>query len=202
MSDRLNTLTKEEKNQMEELIVRGQMIVFPERVEQWEEYVEKSFSEKYKGQDAAEALQIIEALNRGIGLDKAKEMLTEIEPNGEANGLVRRAVLLFANHGPEFWKETSEGHISLRTRFQLFRIRRRNEKLTKMYQFMLPAGDEKSKDQETITDDKKVEDKSKSWVLGDDEMQIVVEQQRELAQRTNKESQSQTSEIDTQDVDR
>ena len=187
---------------MEELIVRGQMIVFPERVEQWEEYVEKSFSEKYKGQDAAEALQIIEALNRGIGLDKAKEMLTEIEPNGEANGLVRRAVLLFANHGPEFWKETSEGHISLRTRFQLFRIRRRNEKLTKMYQFMLPAGDEKSKGQETITDDKNVEDKSKSWVLGDDEMQIVVEQQRELAQRTNKESQSQTSEIDNQDVDR
>ena len=168
---------------MEILITRGQMIVFPERAEQWEEYVEKSYNDKYRGQDAAEALEIIEALNRGVGLDEAKKMLTEIEPNGEANGPIRRAVLLFANRGPEFWKETSEGHISLRTRFQLFRISRQNAKLTKLYQYTLAPGKEPNREEESESKSQSKEDQNQSWVLGDDEMQIVMDHQSEIAEK-------------------
>ena len=189
MSDKQNVLTKEEQDQMEELIRKGERIVFPERAEQWEKYVEDCFKGQYKGKDAAEALTIIEALNKGVELDDAKKMLTDIEPNGTANGLVRRAVLLFANRGPEFWKDTSKGHISLRTRWQLFKISRENAKLTKLYQYTLAAGNEQERE-DTKTDTKSNEEPSKSWVLGDDEMQIVVEQQSGIVEKARQTAQS------------
>lgn len=198
MSDKQNVLTKEEQEQMEELIKKGERIIFPERAEQWENYVEDCFKGQYKGQDAAEALTIIEALNNGVEIEDAKKMLKEIEPNGEANGLVRRAVLLFANNGPEFWKDTSKGHISLRTRWQLFKISRENARLIKMYQYTLAAGNDSERDDSEINK-KSNEGPSKSWVLGDDEMQIVIEQQGELTKKAEQASKQTATQIKAQE---
>ena len=182
MSEKQSVLTKEEQDQMEELIKKGERIIFPERAEQWEGYVEDCFKGPYRGKDAAEALTIIEALNSGVEIEEAKKMLTEIEPNGDANGPIRRAVLLFANKGPEFWKDTSKGHISLRTRWQLFKIRRENNRLINMYQYMLAAGNEPEKESSEPSI-KLNDEQNKSWALGDDEMQIVMEKQSEIAKK-------------------
>lgn len=191
MSDKQNNvLNKEEREQMENIIIRGQRIVFPERAEQWEKYVEDTFLGEYKGKDAEEALVIIDALNRGVSMENAKKMLTDIEPNGKANGPIRRAVLLFANRGPEFWKDTSEGHISLITKLQLFRIKRQNDKLTKKYQYTLGAGSEPEREENQDKNTDTSDELSKSWVLGDDEMQIINEKQNEIARNANRENQT------------
>ena len=173
MSDKKEfKLTEEQENLKEKTIVDGQKIVFPERAEQWEDYVEDRFKKEYAGQDAVEALTIMKALYKGESLEEATKLLKSTEPNGKANGIVRKAVLLFADRGPEFWKSTSQGHISLRTRFQLFRIARENKRLKKVYSYMLPSGEEQ---------EKKEEDNKPSWALGDDEMQIVQEKTSEIA---------------------
>ena len=147
MSDKQNVLTVEQQEQMEELIKKGERAIFPERADQWASYVNDCFYGQYKGKDAAEALAIIEALNKGVEIEEAKKMLTEIEPNGEANGPIRRAILLFANNGPEFWKKTSKGHISLRTRWQLFKIGRANRKIMDLYKNALVSGNEPEVDE-------------------------------------------------------
>lgn len=198
MSEKQSVLTKEEQDQMEELIKKGERIIFPERAEQWEGYVEDCFKGPYRGKDAAEALTIIEALNSGVEIEEAKKMLTEIEPNGDANGPIRRAVLLFANKGPEFWRDTSKGHISLRTRWQLFKIRRENNRLINMYQYMLAAGNEPEKES-SESGAKSNEETGKSWVLGDDEMQIVTENQREIAEMAKQNLQEQKAQEPAKD---
>lgn len=191
MSDKQQiVLTKEEQDQMENLIKQGQRVVFPERADQWETYVEDRFKDKYRGKDAIEALTIIEALNKGESLEDAKKILEGMEPNGDANGLVRRAVLLFADRGPEFWKDTSKGHISLRTRWLLFKISRENVRLKKIYQYALSAGNEPEKDVSTNDEKDSKQEPSKSWVLGEDEMQIVSEKQNEIAQKAKSSKQN------------
>ncbi|MBQ3409395.1 MAG: hypothetical protein IJH12_09360 [Clostridia bacterium] len=175
-----NVLTAEEKQQMEEVIKSGQKIIFPERADQWEEYVKSRFQEEYRGKDAVEALTIIEALGKGKSIEDAKKMLEEIKPNGAANGLIRRAILLFSDRGPEFWKGTAEGHISIRTRWNLFKINRENNKLKKLYENALPAGEEHVRDEEVKSS---VGDRSQSWILSEDEIQIVNEQQNEIIQK-------------------
>lgn len=172
MSDNKESkLTEQEQELMDKVIKDGQKIVFPERADQWEDYVRDRFKDVYIGKDAVDALTIIEALNRGDSVDDAKKMLEEMNQSGSANGLIRRAVLLFADRGPEFWKNTSQGHISLRTRWQLFKISRENARLKKYYSYTLPAGDVSKKTEE---------DSSPSWILDDDEMQIVNEKQNEI----------------------
>ena len=188
MSDREFNLTEEQAALMEEIIANGQRIVFPERAEQWEEYVEERFRGEYAGQDAVEALSIIEALNRGDSLDDAKKLLKETEPNGKANWFVRQAVLLFADRGPEFWKDTSEGHISLRTRFQLWRIARDNRRIKKVYSYMLPAGEEKEKNPE-VENVEQSNEQAQSWVLGEDDLKIVNGEQSRIAKEARESAQ-------------
>ncbi len=195
MSDKQIVLTPKEQEQMDDLIRRGQMIVFPERAEQWEREVEASFNGEYKGQEAEEALQIIDALNRGVDIKVAKRMLTEIEPNGKANGLVRRLVLLFANRGPEFWRETSQGHISFLTRWRLRRISSQNAKLTRKYQYALAAGSELEREESTDMTDKKDDGQDKSWKLTADEMQIVIDNQGIIVEDANRDGENNQTQV-------
>jgi len=172
-------LSEEDRKRMESIIKRGQKIIFPERADQWEEFVKDSFKDKYVGKDAEGAVEIIEALNKGLSIDEAKKIVEKLDKdgiNGAAYMMIRKSVLLFANNGPDFWKSTSKGHMSLRTRWDLFKIRRENTRLMKLHQYDLPPGEEP---------EQKESENKQSWVLSDDEMQIVTEQQSEIIQKNN-----------------
>ena len=108
---------------------KGSSLIYPERLEDWKEYVELSAKEgMYHGMDIDSTIELLEMLENGT-LDDAKALIESQGHSGWSYGMVRRNVLEFSKKGPEFWEHTATEELTEETKKILEDRKRENAEL-------------------------------------------------------------------------
>ncbi len=89
-------------------IERGKEMIFPERYEEWERYVNASARSIYNGLEIEEVLQIMEALDNNPSMDEAINIFDGLNSSGNAEKMIKDTILEFSKRGPEFWLATTD----------------------------------------------------------------------------------------------
>ena len=107
--DGMRTIPNDEKTResIKSWIERGQAIIFPERYEKWEECVKARVSDLFRGADLNDALEIMEALEKGASIEEVKNIFKSQQHSGESASMVRNIVFGFSTKGPDFWEATA-----------------------------------------------------------------------------------------------
>lgn len=113
-------------------IQRGQELIYKERHEDWKKCVLSRASDIYHGAELDASLDIMQALENGVTIEEAKEMLDEQEHSGMSASLVRNILFSFSSKGPEFWEATSYGEISPNNKMKLKIKKEENLQLAKI----------------------------------------------------------------------
>lgn len=87
-----------------EWINRGNLLIYPQREEEWIERVYARARESYHGADLENALQVMEFLSKNGSFAKAKKILNSAGHSGASYSVVIRIIADFAKNGPEFIK--------------------------------------------------------------------------------------------------
>lgn len=90
-----------------------QTFIHPEKYKDWEECVNVCAINLYHGLELDAALEIMQALENGIAIEDALEILDNQRHSGMSELLVRKIVLLFSRRGSEFWAASVHDEISL-----------------------------------------------------------------------------------------
>ena len=93
------------KNNILTWIEKGQQLVFPNRFDKWVKHVQMSATSIYYGKDIEDALEIMEALDKDIPMDKIKELFEKQDQ--ASRNYIRQTVFEFSEKGPEFYEETA-----------------------------------------------------------------------------------------------
>lgn len=119
---RMEILLKETKREQEEAakaiesipswIKKGYALIFPERYNEWVQCVSIRATYIYHGMDLEAALEIMEALEKGVSMEDAEKILANQNHSPSSESVVRNIVLSFSSKGPEFWEATARGEIS------------------------------------------------------------------------------------------
>ena len=89
------------------MIIRGQLIMFPEKLDSWEELILKSFKDDkflYSTKLIEDALEVMEAIDNYANMDNAIELYNEKCKTRSGGGykVFNQIILQFSNKGPEF----------------------------------------------------------------------------------------------------
>ena len=97
----MNEMTREAK--IEEWITRGEAFIYPERMDEWEEYVESRSKDVNNIGEVESVLALMEKLESGATMEEVKEMFDEQDPSAR---MIRKMMFRFAKRGPEFYEST------------------------------------------------------------------------------------------------
>lgn len=87
-----------------EWIEKGHKILDEQYWAEWDKCVPIRLNDLYRGMELQACLEIIEPLNNGCDLEKAKEIIVNQDHSGMSFGLVRAMVKVFCDRGEEFAK--------------------------------------------------------------------------------------------------
>lgn len=85
-----------------EWIKKGKAVLDSKHFDYWEEIVPIRLADLYRGMELGSCLSIVEALNKGVELEKAKEIIEGQGHSGMSFGLVCSMVKHFCDRGDEF----------------------------------------------------------------------------------------------------
>ena len=115
---------------VQQWIDRGEIMIYPEKYQDWEEFIKKQVYTTYYDPDFEISLEttlsVMQALEEGASVEEAKKM---VGCSGYAYGMFRQAVLVFSNRGPEFWKATADFKLTSKHKQALQEIEAKNNKL-------------------------------------------------------------------------
>ena len=114
-----------------EFLERGEKLIYKQNYKLWEEYVQTSLNGCYSGMDIENVLEIMEVLDEFEDVNIAKKILLKQDHSGMSELIIRNFVLIFSKRGPEFYKATIVGDISLRDKNLLLK----QEQLNNSYIF-------------------------------------------------------------------
>lgn len=132
----------EAKAKIPSWIEQGNNYIYPERAQDWEEYVKAAPTQLYHGMEIDCTLKIMEALENG-DMEKAKKIFQD---EGNCNISTRNLVFNFCKQGPEFWKATATKKLSPKTKQIL------NEKIAENKKYEQAALDRKNNTQSHTAD--------------------------------------------------
>lgn len=114
-----------------EFLERGEKLIYKQNYKLWEDYVQTSLNGCYSGMDIENVLEIMEVLNEFDDVNIAKKILLNQDHSGMSELIIRNFVLIFSKRGPEFYRATIAGDISLRDKNLLLK----QEQLNNSYIF-------------------------------------------------------------------
>lgn len=114
-------------------IEEGKVLLFPERLDLWAQYVNSRANDECNGEDIDCTLEIIKKLEGGAPLGKAKEALEGRAFSEENQNLIKRAVFEFSRRGPDFWIYTTMGLMSDDDKKVIQAKKEENKKLQEKY---------------------------------------------------------------------
>lgn len=124
------------KDNIPSWIERGQALIFPERYEDWKRLVQYSVIDSYRGyygKDIDYALEIMEALDKGVSMEEAIEILNGQDNSEVPKSTIRSIIFSFSSKGPEFWEASADGEISLKNKQTLEAQKQENKLLAKVH---------------------------------------------------------------------
>ncbi len=131
-----------EKRQKEEAmskvpgwIERGSTMIFPEKLQDWQEYVENSAEDLYHGNELEYALEIMEELDSGASIEKVLNIFEDKNYSGISKSKIIRTVLHFSKRGPEFYENTAKSKFDAYDKEILEEQKKENEKLAAIHDF-------------------------------------------------------------------
>lgn len=137
----LSEKSKKEQNAVEQKtkesiplwIERGKALIFPEKYAEWEQCVQTRATDLYHGTDLDSALEIMEALNKGVSMEEAKKIFDSQGHSGMSGTIVKNIIFAFSSKGPEFCESTIYGEIPPESK-QIFEAKKQeNQKLAEAH---------------------------------------------------------------------
>ena len=121
-------------------IERGQTLIFPERYEEWVQFVQTLATDLDYGMLLDPALEIMEILDKGASMEEAKKMLDGQCHSGTSESIVRNMVFEFSSQGPEFLEATAYGEISPETKQIIEAKKQENKQLAEAHTKTVGSG--------------------------------------------------------------
>lgn len=87
----------------------------------------------YYGKDIDYALEIMEALDKGVSMEEAIEILNGQDNSEVPKSTIRSIIFSFSSKGPEFWEASADGEISLKNKQTLEAQKQENKLLAKVH---------------------------------------------------------------------
>ena len=81
-------------------------LIKPEMVDDWIRLVDARLSDLYQGLDLASAIEVMKALDKGVPVKTAKNVIENQGHSGLSYSIVRAIVMEFSSRGQEFWDAT------------------------------------------------------------------------------------------------
>lgn len=122
---------RESLGKIPELIERGKQYIFPEKLEEWKNCVVDTCDGPFEYYIVEQALDIMDALEKGAQKDELIELLRKQGHNDATAIRLRRIVLNFSKRGPEFFEETNLYPLTDEDVELIQNTRENNEKLMK-----------------------------------------------------------------------
>ena len=97
--------TKQAMKKIPEWVERGKNLIYPEKYDQWVECVCYRASDLYHGSDLVNAIEVMEALDKGLSLKEVEKVIDDGH-SGASFGMLVKIVTNFSKRGPEFLKNT------------------------------------------------------------------------------------------------
>lgn len=114
-------------------IAKGQQLIHPERHQNWELCVHNRAHGLYHGLDLDYALEIMQAIENGVSIKEAAEMLDEQGHSGMSNSVIRNILLNFSSKGPEFWEATAFNGLTAEEKEVIAEKKAENKRLAELY---------------------------------------------------------------------
>ncbi len=92
---------------------RGQRLIYPERYQEWEKWVNNRARDLYYGADLEVALEIMQIIENGATIEEATNIFEKQVHADMPNSMIRKIIFNFSSKGPEFWEATSSEEMSL-----------------------------------------------------------------------------------------
>lgn len=139
------------ESKINEWIERGQKIIYLENYEDWTSCVKNRASDGYHGADLECALEVMEALDKGIDMDEIEEILNRANYSEQAHFLILKIILSFSKFGPNFMEYITHGDISLDLQQAIENQRQENAKFAEAELVNINVEKEKEKEKEIQT---------------------------------------------------
>ena len=94
------------KQRIPEWLERGKAVIYPERYEDWEKYVNK-YATGYMGMMIDNVLEIMEASEKGANMEELAEIKKKQGHSGWSQGVLQDSVFFFCKKGPEYVEANS-----------------------------------------------------------------------------------------------
>lgn len=118
---------KEALEKVPEWIVQGQTMMYPEKFAKWESVVIEHATGPTSGSMIRDALEIMTALEEGVSISQAKQILDRQGHSGGTEAVTRNIILNFANRGPDFYVSTAPYPLTVEQQFDVTKARKENK---------------------------------------------------------------------------
>ena len=92
-----------------EWIDAGIKLIYPERITEWERFVEISANGLYEGSDLASAITAMEMLDSGTSFENVDSYIKGLNTSGGSATMIENIILNFSKKGPEFFEYLQGG---------------------------------------------------------------------------------------------
>ena len=116
-----------------DLIEQGKPYIYPERLNDWKDCVEKVSTGLYGDHLVDNALEVMAMLDKGASIDECKEVLDRQNHSGGSLSLLRAIILRFSKRGPEMFRETALFEIDADDKEIIDSIEKENESLDRAH---------------------------------------------------------------------
>ena len=120
------------KARIPEFMERGMGVVYPEKLSDWIEFVDKQYL-SYYGDLLGAALDIMEPLEKGCSIEEAKKILRDQDHSGFSESATLKTILHFSKRGPEFVESVLDKPLKPEITEGLNRIKEENARLEKLH---------------------------------------------------------------------
>ena len=118
---------KEALEKIPEWIIQGQAMMYPEKFAKWESVVIEHATHSSSGAMIRNALEIMTALEEGVSISQAKQLLDKQSHSGGNEDITRNIILNFANRGPDFYVSTASMPLTVEQQFDVTKTRKENK---------------------------------------------------------------------------
>lgn len=116
------------ESKINEWIERGQKLIYLENFEDWTSCVKNRANDGYHGSDLECALEVMEALDKGVDMDEVEDILNRANYSEQAHFLILKIILSFSKFGPDFMEHITHGDITPDLQQAIENQRQENEK--------------------------------------------------------------------------
>ncbi len=114
-------------------IAKGEKLLYPERLKEWKEYVERSSNGLYGGMDVDAVIELMEVFENGGTMEDAQKAFDNQNHSGLSYSMVRSLMFRYAKKGPEFYESTATTELSASDKAMIEAKKKENAELEALH---------------------------------------------------------------------